>query len=52
MISKNYVKLFLLQNPVGLHKDDKIQMIPENGANISFDSNKVGKFEELLTWRN
>lgn len=52
MISKNYVKLFLLQNPVGLYKDDKIQMIPENGANISFDSNKVGKFEELLTWRN
>lgn len=50
MISKNKRTLFLLQDPVGLYKSDKIDMVPNDGADITFDHKKVGKFEELLTW--
>lgn len=52
MLSKKERKLFLLQDPVGLYKKDLIDMIPNNGAEITFDSSKVGWFEELLTWKN
>ena len=50
MISKYERKLFLLQDPVGLYKNDLIEMIPTNGADITFDPKQVGKYEELLTW--
>ncbi len=50
MISKYERKLFLIQDPVGLYKNDLIDMIPTNGADITFDPKQVGKFEELLTW--
>lgn len=52
MLSKNERKLFLLQDPVGLYKNDMIDMIPGDGADITFDPKKVGSFEELLTWKN
>lgn len=52
MLSKNERKLFLLQDPVGLYKKDLIDMIPSDGADITFDPDKVGEFEELLTWKN
>ncbi len=52
MISKNERKLFLLNDPVGLYKQDKISMIPSDGADITFDPNSVGRYEELLTWQN
>lgn len=52
LLSKKERKLFLLQDPVGLYKADKIDMIPSDGADITFDPLKVGKFEELLTWKN
>ena len=52
LLSKNERKLFLLQDPVGLYKADKIEMIPSDGADITFDPNKVGAYEELLTWKN
>ena len=51
LLSKNERKLFLLQDPVGLYKADKIDMVPSDGADITFDPQKVGKFEELLTWK-
>lgn len=51
LLSKNERKLFLLQDPVGLYKQDKINMIPSDGADITFDPSRVGKFEELLTWK-
>ena len=51
MISKDERKLFLLQDPVGLYKQDRIDMVPNEGADITFDPQKVGQFEELLTWR-
>lgn len=50
MLSKQERTLFLLQDPVGLYKTDQIDMIPNNGADITFDHKKVGHFEELLTW--
>lgn len=52
MLSKTERKLFLLQDPVGLYKKDKIEMIPSDGADITFDPKQVGEFEELLTWKN
>lgn len=52
LLSKTERKLFILQDPVGLYKADKIDMIPSDGADITFDPTKVGEFEELLTWRN
>ena len=52
MISKGATKLFLLQDPVGLYKQDKINMIPNDGADITFDPKIVGRFEELLVWKH
>lgn len=52
MISKGGTKLFLLQDPVGLYKQDKINMIPNDGADITFDPKAVGRFEDLLVWRH
>jgi hypothetical protein len=51
MISKGERRLFLLQDPVGLYKKDLIDMVPTDGADITFDPKIVGAFEELLTWR-
>ncbi len=52
LLSKSEKKLFLLQDPVGLYKRDLIDMIPSDGADITFNPNNVGRFEELLTWTN
>lgn len=51
MLSKTERKLFLLQDPVGMYKKDLIEMVPSDGADITFDPDKVGQFEELLTWK-
>lgn len=52
LLSKSEKKLFLLQDPVGLYKKDMIDMIPSDGADITFNPSSVGRFEELLTWTN
>ena len=52
MISKSGTKLFLLQDPVGLYKQDKIDMVPNDGADITFDPKTVGRFEDLLIWKH
>lgn len=52
LLSKSEKKLFLLQDPVGLYKKNLIDMVPSDGAYITFDPNSVGRFEELLTWEN
>lgn len=52
LLSKSERKLFLLQDPVGLYKKDLIDMVPGDGADITFDPQRVGRFEELLTWAN
>lgn len=51
-LSKTERTLFLLQDPVGLYKKDLIDMVPADGADITFDPKTVGQFEELLTWKN
>lgn len=50
-LNKQTRKLFIIQDPVGLYKSDKIQMIPRNGADVIFNDNS-GKEEELLSWVN
>ncbi|HYE69085.1 MAG TPA: DUF3883 domain-containing protein [Anaerovoracaceae bacterium] len=50
MISKYERKLFVLQDPVKLYKTDLIQMVPRDGADITFDTAKPGEFKELLSW--
>lgn len=52
LLSKTEKKLFLLPDPVGLYKNDLIDMVPSNGVDITFDPEKVGRYEELLTWKN
>lgn len=52
LLSKSERKLFLLQDPVGLYKKDLIDMVPSDGADITFDPKKIGTYEELLTWKN
>ena len=45
-------KTTLIKTMLGLYKQDKIDMIPADGADITFDPKQVGQFEELLTWKN
>lgn len=52
MISKEEKKLFILQDPVRLYKNDLIDMLPKDGADITFYPDKSGNFEELLAWEN
>jgi hypothetical protein len=50
-LSKHERKLYILQNPERLYKDDKLQMTPRNGADIVFNPDDCGQFEELLSWQ-
>jgi len=47
MISVKDVGLFLIQDPVGKYKEDLVNMIPRDGADISY-SDKSGRWEKLL----
>lgn len=47
MISTQDVSLFLIQDPVGLYKQDLIDMVPRDGAAISY-TDRSGKWEKLL----
>jgi hypothetical protein len=49
LISKYKRELFIIQDPVGLYKQDLLTISLRDGAEISF-SDKAGKYEELLTW--
>ena len=51
LLSKHSRKLFIIQDPVGLYKNDVLKMIPRDGADISF-GNDAGTEEELLSWVN
>lgn len=51
MLSKSERRLFLIQDPVGLYKRDVISMVPNEGAEITFDPETSGVFEELLSWK-
>lgn len=47
MISSSGVNLFLIKDPVGKYKEDLIDMIPRDGADIRY-SEKSGYWEPLL----
>lgn len=49
MISKTTIKLFVMQNPVKLFKEDLIDISPREGMEITFRE-LAGSYEELLTW--
>ena len=49
MISRNAKQLFVLRNPVGLYKNDKIQARPTDGMEVSFDSADF-KPTKVLQW--
>lgn len=36
-LSEESLKLWIIQNPVGLYKKDMLQMVPRNGADLFFD---------------
>jgi len=50
-ISKLGTELHVVQDPVGLYKSDKIEMIPRDGADIKFNKD-VSIKEDLLIWSN
>ena len=49
MVSKADIKLYVLQNPVGLFKQDLIDITPRDGMEITFRE-AAGHYEELLSW--
>lgn len=53
-VRKGEAKLFTLQDPVGKYKANQVSIVPTSagGIDIRFDSGKVGRFEELLTWES
>lgn len=48
MISKKKIRLFLIQDPVGEYKCDKLNASPRNGMDVYFDPAKCGITAELL----
>ena len=51
MISKIDKTIYILQDPVGLYKEDRIKMTPRNGAEINFNSYQCDK-TELMIWND
>ncbi len=50
MLNSTDKTLYIIQNPVGLYKEDKINMSPRNGAEVTFDDN-LFKPTQLLIWK-
>ena len=48
IINKQSIELRILQNPVGKYKQDLIEMIPIEGADILFKADQAPKEELLL----
>ncbi|MGM9803123.1 MAG: protein NO VEIN domain-containing protein [Muribaculaceae bacterium] len=51
MLSAADKTLYILRNPVALYKSDKIDAVPRNGMEISFDSSKFSP-ENILVWQD
>ncbi len=49
MLSEHDKTLFILRNPVGLYKTDKIEAVPRDGMDITFSSEDFQP-SELLSW--
>ena len=46
-ISQDSLDLFLIRDPVGQYKSNKLTMVPRNGVDISYKES-IGHFEEVL----
>lgn len=51
MINRTQKLIYILQNPVQLYKQDKLEMRITDGAEISFKE-EVAEKTELLIWKN
>ncbi len=51
LLSKGTKRLFLLQDPVGKYKEDKLKMIPRDGVDVTFKPDECGEYQELLEWK-
>lgn len=51
MISKTAKTILILQDPVGLYKDNQLNMTPRNGVEINFNHSICEK-TELMIWKN
>ncbi|MDD5210947.1 MAG: DUF3883 domain-containing protein, partial [Sulfuricurvum sp.] len=49
-LSKEDKKLLVMQNPVRLYKESKIDISIKNGVDVSFTPDTCCKYEELLIW--
>ena len=50
MLSAHSKVLIVLRNPVALYKTDKIEAMPRDGMEVSFDSN-IFEPTEILAWK-
>lgn len=51
MLSAKDKTLYVLRNPVSLYKSDKINALPRDGMDVSFDSTQFPS-EKLLVWQD
>lgn len=51
MISQDNISLFIIQDPVGKEREELLEMIPRDGADIKF-TEKTGRWEDVLVWEN
>ena len=50
MITSDEMYLYLLKNPVAMYKQDKITMIPKDGADLGFTEDVCEKIK-LKIWQ-
>ncbi|WP_032120661.1 protein NO VEIN domain-containing protein [Clostridium amazonitimonense] len=50
-LNKESRKLFVMQDPIRLYKDDKLQITPRDGVDLVFNPEITGHYEELLSWQ-
>lgn len=50
MLSEKEQTLFILRDPVGLYKKDKIDAEPRNGMNVTFSPDRF-RPTEILIWK-
>ena len=52
LLHKDGAKLYILRNPVRQYKNDKLQMVPRDGADITFNPELCGEYTALLEWED
>lgn len=52
LINRSEMKLFILQNPISMYKQNRILMIPSEGADFTFTPDDTIATEEVLSWTN